>query len=154
MTSTVAAPAGSAAGIASDRALVAPALPPRDLPREAWILAGTLDGAAALGLLDELGGIPHVLRLALDAALAGARQIYVIWSGEAPPPDLTEVARDPRLAARAALAVVTQPPGGATGDGILITRADRVGHRDLARDVANAYRDQPLRAAKITGDAY
>ena len=39
--------------------------------RDAWIVAGTIDGAAASPALQaELGGIPYLMRLILDAALA------------------------------------------------------------------------------------
>ena len=79
---------------------------PRPAPREAWILAGTLDGCRAQpALLDPLAGLPYLLRVACDLALAGATRVVVVWTGDAAPPDIAAVARDPRLAARATLAL-------------------------------------------------
>jgi 1L-myo-inositol 1-phosphate cytidylyltransferase / CDP-L-myo-inositol myo-inositolphosphotransferase len=110
-------------------------------PREGWILAGTLDGRPARPeLATDLGGIPYGLRLAADMALAGATDIFVVWNGESPPPDLGEIANDPRLASRARLHVVTEPPGGDASDPILVVRADRVFHRDTPKLVAHAFR--------------
>ena len=101
---------------------------------EAWILAGTLDGRAARpALLDEVAGIPHLLRLACDAALAGATRIYILWDGARPLPDLSGVLTDERIAKRAAIEIVTRSPGGAAEDAVLVIRADRIFHRDLPR---------------------
>jgi len=52
----------------------------RPAPREGWILAGTLDGSAARpGPLEDVCGMPHLLRLACDLALAGATRVYIVW---------------------------------------------------------------------------
>jgi phosphatidylglycerophosphate synthase len=135
----------------------------RPAPREGWILAGTLDGQpAAPSLVDDVAGIPYALRLAGELALAGAARITVIWAGPGEPPDLAAVARDPRLAGRAELVVVTAVPaapaapsdGLADGSPIAIARADRVAHRDSAKQVIAAYRASAgARAAALAGDA-
>ena len=108
---------------------------------EAWILAGTLDGRAARpALLDDVAGIPHLLRLACDVALAGATKIYILWDTARPLPDLSSVFSDPRIARRASLEIVTKPPAGADGDAVLLLRADRIFHRDLPRAAIAASR--------------
>ncbi|MBL9018448.1 MAG: CDP-alcohol phosphatidyltransferase family protein [Myxococcales bacterium] len=108
---------------------------------EAWILAGTLDGRSARpALLDEVAGIPHLLRLTCDAALAGASKIYILWDVARPLPDLSSVFSDERIAKRASLEIVTHPPGGAGGDEVLVVRADRIFHRDLPRAAIAAWR--------------
>jgi phosphatidylglycerophosphate synthase len=110
-------------------------------PREGWILAGTLDGRPARpALATDIGGIPYGLRLAADMALAGATEIFVVWNGDVPPPDLGDIANDPRLASRARLRVVTEPPRGDDAEPILLVRADRVFHRDSPKLVAHAFR--------------
>ena len=98
--------------------------------------------------------MPFVLRLACDLAAAGVTRIYVIAIG-GDAPELDAIARDPRIAARASLQVVTDPPPGATDDAILLVRADRVFHRDVPKLVAQAYRGAPsARLAKIAGDSH
>lgn len=108
---------------------------------EGWILAGTLDGrAASPALTQQLGGLSQVQRLALDLTHAGVKRVVVVWCGEGAAPDLSAVAAEPRLAARATLEVVTAAPTGAPGDGILVVRADRVYHRDVPKLAASAWR--------------
>ncbi len=125
----------------------------RPAPKEGWILAGVLDGTPAQpALLDELAGIPHILRLACDLALAGATRIFVLWSGPTPPPSLASIATDPRLAAT--LEIPHETPGGADTDGILIARADRVYHRDIPVRVARSWQRSDLRLAKVTGEEH
>ncbi len=121
--------------ISRDVRVTVRAPPPSDRGvREAWILAGVIDGAVAYPRLgDDICGIPHGLRLACDLALAGARRIVVVWTADGAPPDLSAIARDPRLASRATLEVVGQPPAGDPGDAIVVVRADRLFHRDLPK---------------------
>lgn len=108
---------------------------------EAWILAGTLDGQAARpALLDDVAGIPHLLRLTCDAALAGATKIYILWDVARPLPDLSSVFADPRIARRASLEIATRPPAGGDDDAILVLRADRIFHRDLPRAAIAAWK--------------
>ncbi len=127
----------------------------RPAPKEAWILAGTLDGAAAQpALLDEVAGIPHVLRIACDLALAGATRIFVLWSGTAPPPSLAAIATDPRLAQRATLELPHALPGGDDTDGILVARADRIYHRDIPVRAARTWQRTDVRLAKVTGEEH
>ena len=69
-------------------------------PLEGWILAGTLDGAAsAPGLREDVAGMPYVLRIACDLAVAGVRRIVVVWNAGAPPA-LDDLARDPAARSR------------------------------------------------------
>lgn len=112
----------------------------RPAPREGWILAGTIDGHPARpGLLEDVCGIPHLLRLACDVALAGATRIYLLWDVARTLPDLSSVFADPRIARRATLEIVTRPPAGEDSDGILVVRADRLFHRDLPRAAIAAW---------------
>src|SRR3954467_9465120 len=101
----------------------------RAAPREGWILAARGSRPA---LLDDVCGIPHLLRLACDLASAGAIRIYVVWEG-AEQPDLSAVIADPRLARRTTLELVTRAPDGAADDGVIVVRADRMFHRDMPR---------------------
>ena len=130
----------------------------RHAPREGWILAGTLDGRpAAPGLLEELAGIPHALRLAGELALAGIARITVVWCGGGAPPDLGAIAADPRLASRARLTVATEPPAGDDADAIAVVRADRVFHRDMPKQAIAAWRgvrEPGARLAKVAGDEH
>lgn len=127
----------------------------RPPPKEGWILAGVLDGVPAQpALLDELAGIPYVLRLACDLALAGATRIVVVWSGTTPPPSLSAIALDPRLAQRATLEVLRTAPAGDEADGILVARADRVYHRDIPVRAAQTWVRSGLRLAKVSGEEH
>lgn len=130
----------------------------RNAPREGWILAGTLDGRlAAPGLLEELAGIPHALRLAGELALAGVARITVVWCGGGAPPELGAIAADPRLASRARLTVATEPPAGDDADAIAVVRADRVFHRDMPKQAIAAWRgvgERDARLAKVAGDEH
>jgi phosphatidylglycerophosphate synthase len=116
-------------------------------PREAWILATGTHPA----LLANVCGIPHLLRLACDLALAGARSIYVVVGSE-PTSGVASIANDPRLAARASLYVVTSPPPGDLREPVFVVRSDRVFHRDLPGAVAAAWRARgDARLAKVAG---
>lgn len=123
-------------------------------PEEGWILAGTLDGAAsAPALREDVAGMPYVLRIACDLAVAGVRRIVVVWNaGE--PPVLEDLARDPRLASRARLEVAERPPAGDDADPILIVRADRIWQREMPKYAAAAWRGSAAPAAKVAGDAH
>jgi glycosyltransferase involved in cell wall biosynthesis/phosphatidylglycerophosphate synthase len=71
------------------------------------------------------------------------------------PPELGAIARDPRIATRASLQVVTDAPPGAPNDAILLVRADRVFHRDVPKLVAQGYRGTAgAHVVKIAGDSY
>lgn len=121
-----------------------PAAPAPSSPdvTEGWILAGVLDDAVAYPrLTQDVCGMPHVLRLACDLVHAGAARIYIVWNADAPPPDLSAIATDPRLAAP--LLVVHAPPAGDDTDEILLVRGDRLFHRDLPR-LARAARRGPV----------
>lgn len=127
----------------------------RPAPREGWILAGTLDGRPAEpGLLEDLAGIPHALRLAGELALAGVTRITVVWQGAGDPPDLGAVAADPRLRSRAQLAVAAAPPAGDDADPVIVVRADRVFHRDLPKQAIAAWRGAAARLGKVAGDEH
>lgn len=121
----------------------------RALPREGWILAGRTKGEPPLEV--DVGGMPHVLRLACDLAAAGVTQVYVVWLGEGALPGLGALPRDPRIVGRAGLVVVAGPPRGGDGDGVIAVRADRVAHRDLPRLAAAAYAGSEARVAIVEG---
>ena len=109
--------------------------------REAWIVAGVLDGGVAYPrLAEDVCGVPHGLRVACDLALAGAKRIFVIWNADEPAPDLSRIAHDERLARHAELVVVREPPPGDGNDEILVARADRLFHRDMPKLVLAAHR--------------
>src|SRR5688500_1684616 len=117
-------------------------------PAEGWILAGTLDGApAAPALREDVAGMPHVLRIACDLAAAGVTRVVVIWNAGAPP-ELGELARDPRITRRATLEITGQPPPGDDADPILVVRADRIFQREMPRYAATAWRDSAAPAGK------
>ena len=121
--------------------------------REGWILAGILDGGAAYPrLVEDVCGVPHGLRLACELAHAGAGRIFVVWNSDGPPPDLSSIANDPRLARMATLEVVSSPPRGDDTDEILIARADRMFHRDMPKLVLAARGEANV--AKIRGDEH
>jgi phosphatidylglycerophosphate synthase len=129
----------------------------RSSPSEGWILAGVLDGVEARPrLTDDVAGMPHVLRLACDLAVAGIKRIAVVWAGPGEPPDeLRAIARDPRLTARAAMSACSDPPPGDDGDAILIVRADRIYHRDMPKQVVAAWRaSDDAQIATIAGDQH
>ncbi|HSK02612.1 MAG TPA: hypothetical protein VK932_15270, partial [Kofleriaceae bacterium] len=85
-------------------------------PTEGWILAGTLDGApSAPALREDVAGMPYALRLACDLAAAGVTRVVVVWNAGAPP-DLGDLARDPRITRRAALELADRPPPGDDAD--------------------------------------
>lgn len=121
-------------------------------PSEGWILAGVLDGAPAQpALTTEVAGLPYVLRLALDLAVAGAKRITVVWTGPDAPPELAAVLADPRLTSRAAVEVATAAPTGEAGDAIVAVRADRIYHRDMPKQAIAAWRTSEARVARIAG---
>lgn len=127
----------------------------RPAPKEAWILAGSIDGSLAQpALLEPLAGLPYLLRVACDLALAGATRIVVVWSGPADPPEIGSVASDPRLTARATLTLTRTIPTGDVRDSILVARADRVYHRDMAVQVAAAWQRATTRLAKVGGEVH
>jgi phosphatidylglycerophosphate synthase len=127
----------------------------RSAAKEAWILAGHLDGAPAEpSLLTEIAGLPHVLRIACDLALAGATRIHVVWSGPTAAPELAAIAADPRLAARATLALATHAPAGDDGDAILVARADRIYHRDMPVRAAATWQRTTARLVKVNGEEH
>jgi 1L-myo-inositol 1-phosphate cytidylyltransferase / CDP-L-myo-inositol myo-inositolphosphotransferase len=120
-------------------------------PAEGWILAGTLDGAAAApALRADVAGMPYVLRIACDMAVAGVQRIVVVWNAGAPP-ELDELARDPWLAQRARLEIADRPPTGDDADAILIVRADRIYQREMPKYAASAWRGSSAPAAKVAG---
>lgn len=98
---------------------------------------------------EDVCGMPYVLRLAADLALAGARTIFVVWRGPTPPA-LDDLASDPRLRG-ATLRVVTSAPEGNDGDPILVVRADRIYHRDLPKLVAAGWQASTAALVKIEG---
>src|SRR5215470_3980576 len=122
-------------------------------PREAWIVAGVIDGRLGLpGLAEPVAGLPHLLRIAGELALAGARDITVLWAAPGPIPDVSAVAGDPRLLHRATLTVATEPPAGPPDEPVLLVRADRIWHRDLAKQAVATGRDGTGKLAKVAGD--
>src|ERR1041385_4891331 len=112
----------------------------RSAPVEAWLLLGSLEGRAVYpGPLDDVAGVPAVLRLAAEAAMAGATRVRAIWRGNEPAPDISRIVSDPRLA-RASLELVTSLPAGNPDDSVLVIRGDRVFHRDLPKQSITAWR--------------
>ena len=127
----------------------------RSAPREGWILAGTIDGAAsAPALTNDVAGVAAVVRTACELALAGATTVFVVWTGAGALPDLSAFAADPRLAGRARLEVVAQAPAGADDDGVIVARADRVFHRDIPGAAVLAWRNGTARLGKVAGDVH
>ena len=127
----------------------------RPAPTDGWILAGTVDGVAAYPpLTEDVAGLPHVLRLACDLAVAGVRRIAVVWSGPEPVPDLAAILADRRLTSRASISVVTTPPAADAGEPVVVVRADRVCHRDLPKRAIAAWQAATAPVAKVAGDRH
>ena len=127
----------------------------RTVPREGWILAGTVDGRAARpALLDDVGGLPYLSRLVLDLTLAGVTRVYLLWELERPLPDLSVVLADPRIAGRISVEIAARPPGGDAADGVVVVRADRIMHREMPRAAAEAWTTGAARISKIAGAAH
>lgn len=125
----------------------------RSVPTEGWILAGSLDGTDAHpSLREDVCGMPYVLRIAADLAHAGAKKVFVVWSGSSPVPSVDDLTTDVRLKG-AALAVVAHPPVGDASDPILVARADRIYHRDLPKLSVAAWRDSSAQVARVSADA-
>lgn len=123
-------------------------------PREAWILAGVLDGRIATPALGEdVAGLPYLCRLAGELQMAGVARAVVI-TREAVAPELIErLAADRRLA-RISLEVAAEAPAGAAGDAIVIVRGDRIFHRDMPKAAIAAWTGSAARVAKVAGDAH
>jgi phosphatidylglycerophosphate synthase len=122
----------------------------RAVPTQAWILAGRLDGIDARPeLREDVCGMPHVLRLALDLAHAGARRIVVVWSGDGLP-SIDDIAIDPRLEG-AELTIATTTPAG-PDEAVLIVRADRIFHREMPKLAVEAWRTSVTPFANVRGD--
>lgn len=118
---------------------------------EGWILAGTLDGEVATPAPRELvAGVPHLLRCALSLKAAGAPRIAVVWLGATEPPEIADLAADPRLGG-VPLTLATAVPAGSAGDSIVLVRADRVYHRDLPRRVSED-EPRPEQGARVLDD--
>ncbi|HEY5946968.1 MAG TPA: CDP-alcohol phosphatidyltransferase family protein [Kofleriaceae bacterium] len=126
----------------------------RDVPSEAWILAGTLDGRALSPALDDsVGGLPHLFRIAAELAMAGIKHAYVI-SREPVPRELLESMRADKRLAKITVAAVAEPPSGATKDAIVVVRGDRIFHRDIPKAVINAWTGSAAKLAKVSGDEH
>jgi phosphatidylglycerophosphate synthase len=125
----------------------------RDVPREAWILAGTLDGRSALPALDDkVGGLPHLFRLVAELKLAGIEHAYVI-AREPVSRELLDSLRTERRLANITIAAVAEPPSGPTADAIVVVRADRIFHRDMPKVAISAWTGSRAKLAKVAGDA-
>ncbi len=118
--------------------------------QEAWIIAAEATAETALAPLVDVAGMPHLLRHACAAKAAKASTVYVIWRGDSSPPDLADIASDPRLDGTT-LTVVTEAPEGPGDDAILILRSDRVFHRDLPKRVAEHVPNTSRDAVAIAG---
>lgn len=118
----------------------------REAPRESWVVLGTYPSP-----LEDVAGVPALLRLAGEAAMAGATRVFAIWRSAEPPPDITAIAQDPRLASRAKLELVTAVPAGSGDDPILVLRGDRVFHRDLPKQSVTAWKSSHAPLAKVAG---
>jgi phosphatidylglycerophosphate synthase len=126
----------------------------RDIPAEAWILAGMVDGRPALPALDDnVGGLPHLMRIAGELAMAGIQRAYVIVREGVPRQLLEALRADPRLA-KISLTAVPEPPSGASGDAIVVVRSDRLFHRDIPKAAVTAWTRSSAKLAKVAGDEH
>ncbi len=124
---------------------------PRDVPREAWILAGTVDGRKLFPALDDnVGGISHLLRLAGELQMAGVKHAYVSSREPVPHALLDEARADKRLAT-ITISAVAEPPSGGTADAIVVVRGDRIFHRDMPRAAIGAWTSSRAKLAKVEG---
>ena len=117
--------------------------------REAWILAVRPWGIGpVLHPLDDVGGMPHVLRTACSLARAGVERVVLVWPGE--PPSLDTVRDDPRLGA-GDLIVTATPPAGLPDDDLLVVAGDRVFDPDLPKAIASITCDADLVTMRVAG---
>ena len=100
-------------------------------PTQSWILAGDLPGE--VNLFSDVAGLPLVLRHALDAKAAGCSSVHVVWLGNTAIPDISTLATDPRLG-DVSLSIQRTAPSWTTTH-VLVTRADRVVHRDIPKRI-------------------
>ena len=125
--------------------------PARTTPVEAWILAGTLDGKPARPALDEdVGGLPHLFRLAGELQMAGVKRAYVIAREPVARELLDKLRTEPRLA-KITIAVVAEPPSGGNHDAIVVVRGDRIFHRDIPKAAVTAWTSSRAKLAKVAG---
>ena len=123
-------------------------------PREAWILAGVLDGRVATPALGEdVAGLPHLFRLAGELQMAGVARAVVITREAVAPELIARLTADGRLA-RIAIEVATEAPAGGAGDAIIVVRGDRIFHRDLPKAAITAWTGSTARLAKVAGDEH
>lgn len=121
----------------------------RSSPREAWILAVLPHGIGpVLHPLDDVGGMPHVLRAACSLARAGVERVVLVWPGE--PPSLDGVRDDPRLG-HVDLIVTSSPPPGPLDDDLLVVAGDRVFDADLPRAIASVTCPADLVTMRVGG---
>jgi phosphatidylglycerophosphate synthase len=126
----------------------------REAPREAWILAGTLDGRPALPALDEnVGGIGHLFRLAGELQMAGVARAVVVSRDPVPARLLEQLRAEPRLA-KISISVAAEPPTGPTKEPIVVVRGDRVFHRDVPKAAIGAWTSSRASLAKVAGDEH
>ena len=124
-------------------------------PKEGWILAGRLDATRVVpSPFEAVAGVSHLLRTALELALAGCTRIVVVWQGEDSAPDISGIAADARLASRAKLELAQNAPEEGTSETILIARGDRIFHRDIPKILAREIASGSLASAEIAGDEY
>jgi phosphatidylglycerophosphate synthase len=129
-------------------------------PSEGWILAGVLDGSEPYPrLTDNVAGMPYVLRLALDMAVAGVKRIAVLWQHDETLPEaelekIEKILDDERLASRAAASFVVGFCPGDETDAIMITRADRIYHRDIPKQAVAAWKSSDAPIATVDGAAH
>ena len=126
----------------------------RTTPSEAWILAGTLDGRRVAPALDEnVGGLPHLFRLAGELQMAGVKHAYVISREPVARELLDSLRTDPRLS-KITVAVVAEAPSGGTKDAIVVVRGDRIFHRDIPKAAISAWTSSRAKLAKVAGDEH
>ncbi len=126
----------------------------RAAPVEAWILAGTLDGRTVTPALDAtVGGLPHLFRIAGELAMCGIKHAVVVSGSPVDPRLLDRLRSDNRLS-RITLTSTDGPPSGASDDGIVVVRADRICHRDIPKAAITAWTTSHARIARVAGDEH
>jgi phosphatidylglycerophosphate synthase len=126
------------------------------VPREGWIIAGDLDGSPIIDLMTDVAGVPHLVRIAMELAMAGITDVVLI----AAPHNELAVAACTSFApfsARAKIRCSDAAPVGEPRDPVVIVRADRVFHRDLPKSVVQAWRHRAnpeTDFAQIRGDDF
>jgi hypothetical protein len=108
------------------------------VPLEGWIIACDLEGSPIIDLMTDVAGVPHVVRLAMELAMAGIADIVLIGAQQSQRAVAACTSFAP-FSSRAKIRCSDTAPVGEPRDPVVIVRAD-VFHRDVPKSVVQAWR--------------